>query len=247
MSTERQSAYPGEAISRIFRQYNVCEFKSPDDALTIDDYFKTVTYAGLVKCSGHTVNEIPASEITVSLIRDAYPKGMIRELTIGGAVITEQYPGVYYVTRGPEGTGDVLFPTQIIVTGELDKTAHSGLRILTKNAEADDVRQFLREALSETEQGTRANVDAILQVSVSANWELYERIRREKAMCQALRELMKDEIRDEVKEGEQRGTILGAVAVYRDELGLDDQTIIDRISDKFNLSGEQATAYVMVR
>ncbi len=41
------------------------------------------------------------------------------------------------------------------------------------------------------------NIDAILQVSVFENRELYEEIRRDQDICQALRELMKDEIAEE--------------------------------------------------
>ena len=38
------------------------------------------------------------------------------------------------------------------------------------------------------------DVDAVLQASISANYELYKEIRSEYVMCDALRELMKDEI-----------------------------------------------------
>ena len=71
------------------------------------------------------------------------------------------------------------------------------------------MRLFLKEAQQETEQGGKALVDAILQVSVSANRELYERIRRDDGMCQALRELMKDEIQEDMErswnDGQQNG------------------------------------------
>ena len=105
--------------------------------------------------------------------------------------INERYPGIYYLT------GKVLFPTQIIVTTKLDNK-HSGLKILSRNAKESDVRQFIREAKLAKEAGDIQNVDAVLQVSVSANKKLYQKIRREENMCQALRDLMKDEIDEEV-------------------------------------------------
>ena len=40
----------------------------------------------------------------------------------------------------------------------------------------------------------RQNVKAVLQVSVKANDELYREIRRDANMCDALRELMKDDL-----------------------------------------------------
>ena len=36
-------------LGKIFRKYNICEYKGPDDALTIDDYYKTLAYACLYK------------------------------------------------------------------------------------------------------------------------------------------------------------------------------------------------------
>ena len=36
-------------IGAIFRKYNIIEYKSPEDSLNIDDFFKTVGYAYLYK------------------------------------------------------------------------------------------------------------------------------------------------------------------------------------------------------
>ena len=60
---------------------------------------------------------------------------------------------------------------------------------------------------------------AVLQVSVKANDELYREIRRDANMCDALRELMKDDLEDARKLGEsegkyvekQRGKVMGEV------------------------------------
>ena len=46
-------------IGRIFRRYNVIEYKSPGDGMTIDDFFKTVGYACIYKGLGETVDQIP--------------------------------------------------------------------------------------------------------------------------------------------------------------------------------------------
>ena len=48
----------------------------------------------------------------------------------------------------------------------------------------------------------RNNIDAVLQASVSANYEIYQKVRRANGMCEALRELMKDEIEQDVARGE---------------------------------------------
>ena len=178
-------------IGKIFKQHNVVEFKGSGDSLNIDDYHKVIGYACLYKSLGKHVNEIPANEVTVTLMRGAYPQELFEILIKSEIDINERYPGIYYLT------GKVLFPTQIIVTTKLDNK-HSGLKILSRNAKESDVRQFIREAKLAKEAGDIQNVDAVLQVSVSANKKLYQKIRREENMCQALRDLMKDEIDEEV-------------------------------------------------
>ena len=42
--------------------------------------------------------------------------------------------------------------------------------------------------------------DAVLQASVTANFDLYEEVRKEAIMCQALEDLMKDVIDERVSE-----------------------------------------------
>jgi predicted transposase YdaD len=60
------------------------------------------------------------------------------------------------------------------------------------------------------EQGDRDNIDAVLQVSVAANTSAYDEIRREAGhMCEALRELFKDEINQGFIDGEKKGKLEG--------------------------------------
>ncbi len=61
-------------IGRIFKGHNIIEYKSPDDGLTIDDFFKAAAHACLYKSLGQTVDQYPAEDITVSLFREAYPR-----------------------------------------------------------------------------------------------------------------------------------------------------------------------------
>ncbi len=100
---------------------------------------------------------------------------------------------------------------QIIVISELDKDKHSSLRILCNNAKEEDIRRFLEETEKLESQADRDNIDAILQASVGANFNLYDELRRRDEMCEALRRLMKDEIEEEIElkysEGKQEGRV----------------------------------------
>ncbi len=179
-------------LGHIFKKYNVVEYKSPEDGLTIDDYFKTVGYACLYKGLGASVNEIPAEELTISIFREVCPRELFDTMTKAGFEIEKRYPGIYYI-YGKQ----VLFETQIVVTSQLDRELHRTLRILSKNVQEEDARAFIEAALCLTEPGDRNNIDAVLQVSVSANQALYEMIRRDGHMCDALKNLMKEEIEEE--------------------------------------------------
>lgn len=176
-------------IGHIFRKFNVVEYKSNDDALSIDDYYKTVGYACLYKGLGETVDQIPANELTISIFRESYPREMFEAMKNLGLEIKERYPGIYYISGK-----QALFDTQVVVTKQLNRETHRTLRVLSKHVKEEDVRAFVEEAALISEPGDRNNVDAVLQVSVSANKEIYEAIRRcDKVMCEALRELMKED------------------------------------------------------
>ncbi len=186
-------------IGAIFKRHNVVEFKGSGDELSIDVYYKVIAYGALYKSLGKHVNEIPAEEITLTIIREAYPEECFRILEASGVEIDEKYKGIYYLT------GKTVFDTQIIVTKNLDDK-HASLKILSRNAKESDVRRFLTEARLAKEPGDLENIDAILQVSVSANKEVYQEIRKEEDMCQALKELMKDEIAEERAEERAEAT-----------------------------------------
>lgn len=100
-----------------------------------------------------------------------------------GMEIKEQYPGIYYVSGK-----QALFDTQIVVTKQLDKETHRTLRILSKHVREEDVRAFVEKAVRMSEPGDRNNVDAVLQVSVSANKEIRET--KQETLLEAIRNLM---------------------------------------------------------
>ncbi len=220
-------------IGNIFKKYNIIEYKSPEDGLTIDDYYKVIGYACLYKGVGVFVNQIPAEELTVSFVREAYPRELFAALEKMGLVRREKFPGIYHIE------GNVLFPTQVVVTNRLEKNMHRSLRILSKHVKKEDAQEFIKNAAQMMEPGDRHNADAVLQVSVSANQRLYQELRRDLVMCEALRELMKDEIAEEVLKGEARGMIRFSI-----DLGYSDEEIIFALQKKLNITKEWADKYL---
>ncbi len=185
-------------IGQIFRNYNICEYKSPGDALTIDTFYKTISYAAHYKSLGKTVDEIPAEELTISIFREAKPKKLFENLKKLDAGIQEAFPGVYYVT------GITHIPTQIVVLSEVGKE-HSALRILSKQVKAEDVKNFLRKTNALTDPGDRQNIDAVMEVSLAANRRLFDEMREEMGMNAVLEDFFKDKLDEREQRGELKG------------------------------------------
>lgn len=106
------------------------------------------------------------------------------------------------------------YPRELIKSLMRELQKHSGFKILSKNAREEDVRRFLETVSGYTKQGDKNNADAVLQVSVIANKKLYQAIRRDFGMCEALKELMKDEID---KEADLRAEMIVQIKVQEAE------------------------------
>ena len=147
-------------FAECFRRHNIVEFKSPNDELSIDVFYKTQAYACLYKASGETVNAIPADEVTVSLFRNQYPRNLVTQLKAQGCRIEERHPGIYQLI----GCG--FFPTQLVITGQLEPAQHATLRVLSNHASREDVTSFIRASREYIQSGDLQRVDAILCCSV---------------------------------------------------------------------------------
>ena len=189
-------------IGKIFRKHNIFEYKSPKDELNIDTFYKAVAYACLYKVLPNHVNEIPAEEITITLFRDRKPVKLLGELEKSGYGYKKEAAGIYYVSG-------VMFPVQIIVSSELDVDMHVQLKALTDHLDETLMRQYLIEvsAFAEREKNL---ADVVLQVIVGSNLEKVEEWKgSEQTMCEALRVLMKEELKEERVAGLREGRLEG--------------------------------------
>ena len=196
-------------IGKIFRKHNIFEYKSPMDELNIDTFYKAVAYACLYKVLPNHVDEIPAEEITITLIRDRKPVKLLGELEKSGYGYKKEAAGIYYVNGA-------MFPVQIIVSSELDVDMHVQLKALTDRLEESLLRQYLLQA--STFEGREKNLaDIVLQVIVNSNMEkVLEWKGSERIMCEALRVLMADELNEERMEGRIEGQREGRLEGQRE-------------------------------
>ena len=184
-------------IGRLFRKYNIIEYKSPKDELNIDTLYKVGAYTSLYKAYGDTVDERRADEITTSLIRKAKPVKLFRYFEEHGIRLENPFKGIYYVKDS------VLFPTQIVVTKELNPQEHMWLTALSDGMQKQQLKDLLLKVESFHTKLDRELAEAVLGVAIRANWRVAQELRGDGNMCEALMELMEPEInkiRENVRE-----------------------------------------------
>ena len=190
-------------IGKIFRKYNIIEYKSPSDSLSVDDFYKVYGYTNFYKADTGKVNEIPIQELTITLVSKRYPRELIRHLKeVRHYTIDNPEEGIYYVI------GDIL-PIQILVTNRLSPEKNLWLYSLTDTLKDMSVTRRLLEDYKKNKEDQL--YQAVMEIIVKANENRLKEGKRD--MCNALLELMKDEldekreegIREGIKEGESLG------------------------------------------
>ena len=112
------------------------------------------------------------SELTATIVRDTEPTELFKKIKSEGGRIEEKYPGVYYIT------GVVAIPTQFILTSSLSNDFHVSLRVLSNKASEEDIKLFIKMASEFTEPIDKQNADSVMNVSINANREIYDKIRK---------------------------------------------------------------------
>lgn len=111
---------------------------------------------------------------------------------------------------------------QIVVLRRLDPVLHSIFRVLSQEAETSTIQEFLKSTKGMTSKRDMNNINAILQVSYAANRTIYQKIRREKlAMCEALRDLFQDELKEQYLTGEQQGIVVTIKNMHKNNFTID--------------------------
>lgn len=226
----------GSEIGKSYKGHNIVEYKSPEDHLDIDTFFKTLAYACLYKSYGKTVDAIKAEDITISIIREAKPVGLFRYFKEYGCEIIEFGKGIYHIE------GKAWFPTQIVVTDELNEDAHLWVKALSGNLGKETLRKMLDRRSQMTEKADRELADSVLEVSISANREIVDELIGDESMYEALMEIMEPKIKQREDAIIKKG-IQGTVDTLRD-FGHEDAEIKKAIIKRYNLSLEEAEDYL---
>lgn len=154
--------------------------------------------------------------------------------------VTNPFAGIYYILDA------VLFPTQIIVGRELKQEDHTWIKALSDRVQKHEMKELLERFHGLTQKFDKELADSVLEVSIRANTQIVGELRGDDSMCQALLEIMEPEINEIVGAGtkdEARKLILRFIKSFRD-LGIDDEQIKKMLVKKYELTSEEAAAYL---
>ena len=240
-------------IGKPFRKYNIIEYKSARDSLSIDDVAKTQGYAHLYKAYGESVNAVRFDEVSVTLIRELKPVGLFKYFEENNYTVSNPYKGIYYIESG------LKFPTQIIVGKELTHENHEWFNLLSDKVTKQEMARAIEYSRNARSKNERELIDAIFEVSALANKNVVEELKMgDEDMCQALMEIMKPEIeevvntavlqeRRETTERVERETTERAIKVAVEmlhSLNLGNAEIKEALQKNYNLSEEEALSYL---
>ena len=120
-------------IGKIFRTYNIVEYKSETDSFSIWDYNKTLAYALLYT----TIKKVHLSDITISIALTIYPRDLLKFLkNERGLDVHDVGDGIYYIK------GDIV-TVQIIESKKLLPENNIYMRNLRSNLSAEEMYQTL--------------------------------------------------------------------------------------------------------
>ena len=226
-------------IGRIFKGHNIIEYKSPDDYLSIDDFYKVYGYACFYKSDTQKVNSIQANDITITFVCHKYPRELLKYLTTEKKFrVTKHEPGIYYIE------GDTI-TMQLIISPQLSEETNLWLHTLTNNIKKKEtVKKLVTEYGKHQNEGLYKSV---MNIIIRANPRKFDK--EDKDMCEALMEIVADKIIEKEQLAEQRGqhmereqNIKIFILDYLSE-NFSKEKILHKIQVNFQLKENQAEEY----
>jgi hypothetical protein len=154
-------------IASIFRKENIAEYKSPEDYVSVDDFYKVYGYA----CLYSSLNKVDIKDLTLTFVESRYPREVLAHLQeIRGYTVEEKWPGIYIIK------GDIL-PIQIIDNRKLSEEENIWLRDLDNRLKPPEIRQITTE-IQKLGKDKAARIQAYLDVIARANIEALEEVIR---------------------------------------------------------------------
>ena len=182
-------------LGHIFLGHNIIEYKSPDDSLCMNDFYKVYGYACFYQSDTDKVGEIDPTDITITFVCNHYPRKMLKHICKVKGITVEKYAEGIYHLKGDS------FPMQLVVTHELSKEEYFWLHNLRNDLKAG---KEIEDVAIHYEPNKHSNLyQAVMNVIIRGNRKEME-VARE--MCEALYELFEDELKEREAKGIEAGS-----------------------------------------
>jgi len=212
-------------IAAIFRTWNLLEYKSPDDYISVDDFYKVYGYA----CLYTSLEKVPITDLTITFIESHYPEKLLDHLkNVRGYTVEETGHGIYNIR------GDIL-PIQIIDNRHLPEEENQWLKNLSNRLGVTELSRMYIE-ISRIDKAVKiaAYLDTIMRANAGTLKEVIKMSDATITLEQVFEEvgwIAKWEARGEAKgeaRGEARGEELGAIKIAKNMIkqGLPFETIV---------------------
>jgi hypothetical protein len=143
-------------IAAIFRTWNLLEYKSPDDYISVEDFYKVYGYA----CLYASLEKVPITDMTVTFIESRYPEKLIGHLkNVRKYTVEETGHGIYNVS------GDIL-PIQIIDSRHLHEEENLWLKNLSSRLGVPELsRMYIEISRIDKAAKIAAYLDAVMRAN----------------------------------------------------------------------------------
>lgn len=226
-------------IGRIFRKHNIVEYKSPDDYLSINDFYKVYGYTCFYKSETEVIESIKITDVTITFVSRGYPRELSKHLTkTRGFSLEKRGEGIYYITND-------IIPMQLLVTSELSEEENLWLRCLTNNLQ--DIKTIDKLSVRYSENEHNELYKSVMNVIVRANRDKFKEVT---SMCEALKELWAEDIEKSHNEGMEKGYEMGhqdgirRMIISGKELGASKKQIEELLVRNYDITIEQARMYI---
>ena len=164
-------------IASMFREINLLEYKSPDDYVSVPDFYKVYAYA----CLYAALVKVPITNLTISFIESHYPKELLTHLQEArGYTVEKTYSGIYTVR------GDIL-PIQVIDSRRLSQEENLWLKNLSNRLDPLAVIRLSNEVFR-LDKAIR--IKAYMETIAKANNYAFEEASKMDTTAKSLEEIL---------------------------------------------------------
>lgn len=187
-------------IARIFREYNLVDYKGPHESMNVSNFLKALSYAcSLPDYLGHPNT---SHQLTLTLMCHRHPQKLFSYIR-KNCLQTLQEPvekiidGLYYIHIG-------LFPIQLLVLPQLPSVQYLWLHCLTNQLTKDMPFEELGRAYKPHEDDPlyKTFMNALIRANSLNKGD-------EESMCEALEELFAPRLEERRQEGIAEGISQG--------------------------------------